>query len=654
MKKNIYSILIATISIFLVLGVSSCSDFLEEDNKTGSTADLEYSTQSGIDGLVGSCYSFLRLWGGQAAGIAFGDSGTDMFYYGKDCGLKPLGNYSFTSETDETTVFDQYWEAFYCAVDVCNTALVYVPINTVISNEKKNSYLGEIHFLRAYYYFLMVNIWGPIPYNSEPIKSLSSEAHRIPEEEIYSKILEDIDKAQEYLVLNDNDKNSMRVSSVVCKAFRSRVLLYAASWLGEKSITTNSKYAGQNLYDLAQKNAEEVINSGYASFYENTADLWLMDNEDLNKNTEAIFGIHYSKDVSTKSQCAPIRYSTGGAYSKQMARGGTSKGGSMAHLVFVGLWNNSGSDLSDVFTRPTKIGTEVQGVVVNEYYSRYSRGFRNYLPTLYTLDLFSKHKDTDQRYEASLRDHYDIAPGITSSKYPLMKDTAIYFINADANSPEGIAAIKQGKNRYRVYTKTGGDLPLYTSNNLEKALPTSGIQTPVSSLYNDNRYNTEQMSGENVFVAIKKFEENSPGYSTNALITPDISERDIMLIRLAEMYLIKAECQMNLNNNDGALKAINELRQKRAIQGKDNTITGPVDINTILDERCLEFIGEQNRWFDLKRTRTLLDRVEKYNAQAASGIKSFHYYRPIPTTQMQAVSNLSTTPGEGFWQNEGY
>lgn len=227
-----------------------------------------------------------------------------------------------------------------------------------------------------------------------------------------------------------------------------------------------------------------------------------------------------------------------------MARGGLSKGGTMTHLVFVGLWNNSGSDLSDVFTRPTKIGTEVQGVVVNDYYSRYSRGFRNYLPTVYTLNLFSKYKESDQRYEASLRTHYDIAPGLVSKNYPLMKDTAIYFINEDATKPAGMAAIEQGKYRYRVYTRTGGDLPLYTSNDPATALPTSGIQTPVSSVYGDERYNTLQMAGDQVFVSICKFEENCPDYSSNALITPDISERDVMLIRLAEMYLIKAECQM--------------------------------------------------------------------------------------------------------------
>lgn len=49
------------------------------------------------------------------------------------------------------------------------------------------------------------------------------------------------------------------------------------------------------------------------------------------------------------------------------------------------------------------------------------------------------------------------------------------------------------------------------------------------------------------------------------MITPSTSERDIMLIRLAEMYLIKAECQMELGQNGEALNTLNYLRAQRAI-----------------------------------------------------------------------------------------
>ena len=74
-----------------------------------------------------------------------------------------------------------------------------------------------------------------------------------------------------------------------------------------------------------------------------------------------------------------------------------------------------------------------------------------------------------------------------------------------------------------------------------------------------------------------------------------------------------------------------------------------MDINTILDERAIELCGEQQRWFDLKRTHKLVERVKAYNAQAKDNIKEFHYYRPIPQAQLDAVSNKTE-----FLQNEGY
>ncbi len=91
------------------------------------------------------------------------------------------------------------------------------------------------------------------------------------------------------------------------------------------------------------------------------------------------------------------------------------------------------------------------------------------------------------------------------------------------------------------------------------------------------------------------------------------------------------------------------LHAVRAKTGKDNSLSGTVDINTILDERAIELCGEQQRWFDLKRTRTLVSRVKAYNAQGGGNVKDFHYYRPIPQAELDAITN----PGE-FKQNDGY
>jgi hypothetical protein len=231
-----------------------------------------------------------------------------------------------------------------------------------------------------------------------------------------------------------------------------------------------------------------------------------------------------------------------------------------------------------------------------------------------------------------------------------MQDTAIYYCALDGNSAAGIAAQEWAKNRYRIQFMAGGDIPVLTSIDPAVAVPTEKAKAK-SDIYGDNRYNKFQVGGWCSFPGIKKFLDNvyNPTYPTH-----DISNRDAMVLRLAEMYLIKAEAQLGTNNAGAALTTINELRAVRAITGKNNSISGPVTIDTILDERAIELCGEQQRWFDLKRTRKLVERVAKYNKQASANIKEFHYYRPIPNSQMSAVTNLSNTAGTGFWQNTGY
>ena len=115
------------------------------------------------------------------------------------------------------------------------------------------------------------------------------------------------------------------------------------------------------------------------------------------------------------------------------------------------------------------------------------------------------------------------------------------------------------------------------------------------------------------------------------------------------MYLIKAECEIHTGGN--ALATINQLRDVRALPGKtvENRRTGAVTIDTILEERAIELCGEMQRWFDLKRTRKLVDYVKARNAQAKANVAPKHLYRPIPQVQMDAVTNTDV-----FQQNPDY
>jgi hypothetical protein len=74
-----------------------------------------------------------------------------------------------------------------------------------------------------------------------------------------------------------------------------------------------------------------------------------------------------------------------------------------------------------------------------------------------------------------------------------------------------------------------------------------------------------------------------------------------------------------------------------------------VTIDFILDERARELAGEQLRFFDLKRTNKLVERITALNPDGAPNVKPYHVVRPIPQSQLDAVTNK-----DEFKQHSGY
>ena len=703
--KKIYSMLFAAAAISF--GATSCSDFLDEDNKTGETADLAYNTVSGIDGLIQSAYTYTHGWWGKEPSLGLAEMGSDLFYFGYDNKQKSMLKYDISAEALGSNVadnpcLDEYWEMFYAGVDVCNNALKYVPECSVIDDNKKAAYLADAYFLRALYYSQMVAMWGPIPYNAEPINAINNNPVRVPEAEVYGNILNDLKQAMDnYKKANIMDGKSAtadgRAYYYSAEALYARVALYAASWLGANAV---SGYG--NLYTEALNAANDVINNSGAKFYSRFSDTWNMNNEEATTNTENLFAVHYSNDLNAgRDNCVPYRFSSGGTgnFNSLITRTGYGRnGGSASLLMFVSLWNNGCDDIgpngqknNSIFFRmaagKTTIKSKSTGkdVEVGKYYSPYGRGFTRYLPSLYLWQILDEIKGTDQRYNGTLLTEYRVHPDLAgnAANYPKMADQTyktydeayaedgnyfnggvigIQYALMDGNSAEGQALQAEAKDKYRLQFAFGGDIPVYTSGDPATALPTEGGKA-ISDVYGDARYKSEKIEGRRSFPGIKKFlddqyEEDYPTF--------DISHRDIMVLRLAEMYLIKAEAELATGGD--ALKTINQLRAARAIAGKDNSISGTVTIETILKERAIELCGEYQRWFDLKRTHTLIDHVKKYNAQASGNIALKHYYRPIPLSELESVTNRGdaavtqdaggvlqySATQETMWQNPGY
>ena len=120
---------------------------------------------------------------------------------------------------------------------------------------------------------------------------------------------------------------------------------------------------------------------------------------------------------------------------------------------------------------------------------------------------------------------------------------------------------------------------------------------------------------------------------------------------------------MALGKNDEAAQLINVLRTRAAYRpglttadlnariAKNQITASAINLDFILDERTRELCGESIRWADLAMRGKLIDRTKTkgYNPDVTT-INNFHYLRPIPQSQLDAICE----DNKSQFQNEGY
>lgn len=121
----------------------------------------------------------------------------------------------------------------------------------------------------------------------------------------------------------------------------------------------------------------------------------------------------------------------------------------------------------------------------------------------------------------------------------------------------------------------------------------------------------------------------------------------VMLLRLAEQYLIRAEARAQLNNIAGTQSDLNVIRTRAGLTDITSSTQSTL-LTSILRERRNEFFAEEgHRFFDLKRTG-LINSVMTLEAPLKIGGATWNTNLskwPISTTEIEANPNLSQTAG---------
>lgn len=279
--KSIIKCLIICLPVFIF----SCKDFLEEENKSNITAESYFTTEDGYESLVSAAYSTLRdVWGDDPWLFCLG---VDIYtrghseersgsYENRDVYSSQLNEYS--SLTSENGFVEDFYSDCYIAIQTCNTAIARADNVSGMSEDRKEVLVGEVRFLRAYYYYLLTEQFGDVPIVTDEVTSAVTHFDRVSEESVYQFIISELEASLDKVPAVPDEFG--RVTQGAVKNLLSLVYLTR----GYKS------YAGTDDFSLAASYADEVINSGTYSLLDSFEEVFTPGNED---NNEIIFSIQY-------------------------------------------------------------------------------------------------------------------------------------------------------------------------------------------------------------------------------------------------------------------------------------------------------------------------------------------------------------------------
>ena len=326
MKKIVrLSVIFALCSFFL----TSCKDYLTElEPGTTLIEDFYTSTPAVVQNVTG-CYTPLQ-WeynNTYCSEWFIGDIASDDALKGGGSTTDMADAYDIENwrTTDLNTLLLDFYRGNFQGVGRCNLALEYIgetalEIDSAFTASMKNRLLGEVHFLRAYYYFRLVRVFAGVPMPLAVVRS--SEDWGMPRasvDEVYNQILEDLTFAQKNLWKKSQyEADDMgRATKGAAQAMLMKVNLYMASPFWQKQ---GVKKSPADCYKDAKAWGDSIMASGEYDLCPNYEDNFTLAGEN---GIESVFEIQYAEvpwgDYGSGDDPTKFGY-TGGSFTQILVR----------------------------------------------------------------------------------------------------------------------------------------------------------------------------------------------------------------------------------------------------------------------------------------------------------------------------------------------
>ncbi len=234
----------------LLLSATSCNDWLKEETPGKTTFDDFFISGETAIQSVNAAYTPLA-WEYNSTYFSewfIGDIASDDALKGGQNTTDMADAYdieNFKTNANNTLLRD-FYRAQYQGIQRCNLALqevAKVDPDETMTESRKNCLLGEAYYMRAYYYFRLVRIYGGVPYVDKVIENSDNwKQPRATAEEIYNHIIDDL-KLAEGLLWNKSqyaDADLGRATKGAAQAMLLKTYLYMHDY--ENAYTWGKKF----------------------------------------------------------------------------------------------------------------------------------------------------------------------------------------------------------------------------------------------------------------------------------------------------------------------------------------------------------------------------------------------------------------------------
>ncbi len=572
------------ITLLSVMGIFSSCHYLDIVPDNVATVDYAFRMRSQAEKYLFTCYSYLpnlSSWSENPA-LLSGDEVWFFYPYKQALHFGPPDNWEIARGNQNIlNPFLNYWDGLYRgkplfeAIRDCNTFLANIGTVPDMDNMEKERWIAEVQFLKAYYHWFLLRMYGPIPITdkSKPISAGVEEVkvYRQPVDSCFNYIVNLIDTAVINLPdeIQDPVSEMGRITRPIALSIKARILITEASPLfnGNKSYANFVDNRGKHLFSQTYDPHK-----------------WEVAADACKEAIEACHAVghhlyHFNPAVNI--------YKVGPEMQIQMDIRNAICDKWNSEIIW-GATNSMASSIQSLAQATVDPSIGVSGAITTGHHAEYA-------PTLKIAELFYTKNgvpiDEDKSWNYNGRFHLDTAT--QADKYYIQPDYVTAVLNFDREP--------------RFYADLGFD---------------GGIWYGQGIYEDDNAWHVEGRLGQ--YSGKSRGEQYSiTGYYAKKLVNfLNVSQKDGSykvqaypwpIMRLADLYLYYSEALNEVNGpTPEALHWINLVRERAGIpdveEAWSNYSKRPNEYKTkegfrkiIHQERLIEMAFEGNRYWDLRR-----------------------------------------------------